>query len=155
MVTVSLFEQLAKDILDYYFKGLQVKDNIRPVWSQGLEIDRYYPQLGVAVEFQGPQHYKMISSMQTPEKFQNQLKYDSVKRSLAVKNGIFFFPLSIFDFSEVSHQRTAEKIRAYGMDFARKNKDEMLYNKLSRMLIGRYFVPQIFLRLDGIKNRHP
>jgi hypothetical protein len=152
MVTVSLFEQLAKDILNYYFKGLLVQDNIRPVWSQGLEIDRYYPQLGVAVEFQGPQHYKMISSMQTSEKFKQQLKYDSVKRELAVKNKIFFFPLSIYDFTQSSHQKTAERIRVWGMDFAKRNKDEIVYNKLARMTIGSYFDSQIFRRLEGIKN---
>jgi|GEM_PF-3481859 len=155
ITTVSLFEQLAKEILDHYFKWSQTQDNIRPSWTNGLEIDRFYPNLGVAIEFQGPQHYRLVSSMQTREKFENQVKFDSLKRNFCLKKGVFYLPFSIFDFSEVSYLKTVEKIRSCGITFSRKSKDEITYNRLSRMLVGSFYDPSIFRRIEGIKNKYP
>ena len=153
ITTVSLFEQLAKTILDYYLRGFKALDNTRPIWTNGLEIDRFYPQLGVAIEFQGPQHYKQIEAMQTPEKFQNQIKFDSLKRQACVKQGITYLPLPIFSFTESSYRATVEQIKNAGMIFAKKNGDVTTYNLLARMLVGRYTDPQIFKRLEGILRR--
>ncbi|MBU1104954.1 hypothetical protein L6255_01940 [Candidatus Parcubacteria bacterium] len=153
ITTVSLFEQLAKTILDYYLKGFKTLDNTRPLWTNGLEIDRYYPQLGVAIEFQGPQHYKQIEAMQTPEKFQNQLRADSLKRQACLGQGISYLPLPIFSFSESSYRSTIEQIKNAGTVFAKKNNDITSYNQLSRMLVGKYPDQQIFRRIEGIKNK--
>lgn len=43
-------------------KGLDCKLNHRPVWLNGLELDIYYPDLKLALEFQGDQHFVQISA---------------------------------------------------------------------------------------------
>lgn len=35
--------------------------NARPVWCAGLELDFYFPTVGVAIEFQGDQHYRPVN----------------------------------------------------------------------------------------------
>ena len=52
-VQVSHSELLAKQVFDQYLGNFEKIDNVRPDWLQGLEIDRLYPTLGVAIEFQG------------------------------------------------------------------------------------------------------
>lgn len=64
VTTVSYGESLMKQYLDLFFTLGKPKDNYRPEWLKNpktgkfLEIDRYYPSLKLAFEFQGEQHFK-------------------------------------------------------------------------------------------------
>ena len=88
MTTVSASESVAKKILDHYFFQFRKLDNYRPVWLRGMELDRFYPDLGVAIEFQGRQHFMQVEDLgQTKEGFARQLQVDSQKRHLVEGQG--------------------------------------------------------------------
>lgn len=55
-VSTSRGEALLKDILDFIFLNEPYLDNVKPPWLKGLELDRYYPNLKIAFEYQGFQH---------------------------------------------------------------------------------------------------
>lgn len=58
--------------------------------TNNLELDCYNPELKIAVEYNGSQHYKYNPFFHTSkEAFQNQIYRDYLKRDMCVKNGIF------------------------------------------------------------------
>ena len=59
------------------------------IGSINLELDCYNPELKLAVEYNGIQHYKYIPYFhKSKEAFQNQKYRDYMKRELCEKNGI-------------------------------------------------------------------
>lgn len=53
-------ELLMKEVLDYIITGTPQEDNYRSSWLEGLELDRYYPELKIAFEYQGAQHTRYV-----------------------------------------------------------------------------------------------
>lgn len=57
--------------------------------SSSLELDLYYPNLGLAIEVQGEQHRRRIPYFQeTESEFHSQLQRDQLKRDLCEKNWV-------------------------------------------------------------------
>ena len=123
MATVSKSESVLKEILDLYFKCFKNLDNIHPDWLEGLEVDRYYPELGVIVEFQGPHHYKDY----------NQIRADSKKRNLVQAKGIKFYDINIYDLTEDRIRRLIEGIIYDGKNFLESSGKEYLTEKLVKI----------------------
>lgn len=81
-MTVSYGESLLRQFLEIMVPDLERIYNYRPDWLQGLELDIYFPQARVGVEFNGDQHY-------VPTEFGHpgaQKKRDNKKRDLCEKN---------------------------------------------------------------------
>ncbi len=128
-MTVSASEAVAKKILDHYFSAFRHLDNYRPPWLRGMEIDRFYPDLGVAIEFQGRQHFMKVTDLgQTDESFTQQLKNDSEKRQMLEAQGIKLFALDVFDLTPDRIRRYATQIKQIGATYAssKSNKDVLL-----------------------------
>jgi len=99
--TTSRGEALLKEVLDFIFQDEPHLDNHRPAWLGGLELDRYYPRLKIAFEYQGFQHsYFVPHYHNTIQDYKDQKKRDRKKRQLcrerkAVLVNIYYWHLSI------------------------------------------------------------
>lgn len=66
MAKISYGEQLCRDVLKNWFTGRNVLYNYRPSWlknpqtGRNLELDIFYPDLKIAVEFNGVQHRLLL-----------------------------------------------------------------------------------------------
>lgn len=82
-------EELMKYFLDQLLPEEERQDNIRPDFLEGLEYDRYYPNLKLAFEYNGIQHYEPMSdSGESQIAFEKQQERDQYKRELSETNDI-------------------------------------------------------------------
>ena len=131
---ISHSEFTTKQILDTFFGGFKKLDNIRPDWLEGLEIDRYYPTLGIAVEFQGDQHSRIVPIMhKSPQDFQKQIQRDTKKRQILESRGIKLYDLNLLNLDRLRVVNLAKRMAADGANYAKKNGDKDEIYKLSRI----------------------
>ena len=62
--------------------------NYRPDWLEGLELDVYLPDMALAFEYQGIQHFVPIEIWGGEEKLRVQQKNDKRKYELCSERGI-------------------------------------------------------------------
>lgn len=86
-------EGFLKEILNLIVAGAVFQDNARPnflvnpLTGERLEFDRWYPEHGVAVEFNGSQHYTPSDKF-SAEEVNKQIARDLMKQSLARMHNI-------------------------------------------------------------------
>lgn len=84
----NLEKYLSKKLYES-FGSIEIKQNYRPQWMEGLELDFYIEELKLAAEIQGIQHYSFVQFFHgTKEKFYEQQKRDAVKSSICRERGI-------------------------------------------------------------------
>lgn len=133
-IRVSQSELIAKKVLDQYFGRIGHLDNIRPDWLNGLELDRYYPTMGIAIEFQGDQHSRIVPVMHKgPEDFQKQLKSDTEKRHICEGRGIKLYAINLLDLDRFRVTEFAKKLAREGADYAKRSGNKNEAYKLSRI----------------------
>lgn len=82
-------EAVLKELLNVEVATDQFQDNARPgflvnpLTGERLEFDRWYYKHGVAIEFNGPQHYQTTGAFPDPEQVRSQRLRDLVKHALA------------------------------------------------------------------------
>lgn len=87
-------EQMCKSFVEFYFQRPFSKarpDFLKnPVTGENLELDMYNPDLQLAIEYNGAQHYHFNSFMHknSRDKFQNQQYRDILKKDMCDKAGI-------------------------------------------------------------------
>jgi len=134
---VSHSELTAKQILDKYFGTFKSLDNYRPDWLEGLEIDRYYPTLGIAIEFQGDQHSRMVPGLHKgPDDFQRQIQRDTKKRQILESRGVRLYDINLLYLDRMRVVNLAKKIARDGTAYARKNNNSSDFYKLSNIRFG-------------------
>jgi len=75
-----------------WFPQERIWTNYRPEWLFGMEIDIFLPDLKIAIEVQGHQHYLFVPDLQnTVDKFKAQVDRDKRKKHLIRQRGIAFF----------------------------------------------------------------
>jgi len=120
-VQVSHSELLAKQVLDQYLGGFKKIDNVRPDWLDGLEIDRLYPTLGVAIEFQGDQHFRVVPGMhRVPADFQKQLHLDTKKSRIIEENGLKLYSINLYDLDRFRVKNLLKRVAEDGKKYAQK-----------------------------------
>lgn len=133
-IEVSQSELTAKTILDKYFGNIKRLDNHRPDWLKGLELDRFYPTLGVAIEFQGDQHSRIVPGMHKgPFDFQHQVELDTQKRHACEAKGIKLHSINLLDLDRFRVVDFAKRIAKEGSEYALKKGDKNEHYKLSRI----------------------
>jgi len=94
---MSAGELICKRTLERIFKvpftNQRPKFLLNPETGRQLELDCYNEDLGIAVEYNGPQHYvypnqESERGRQTFEEFKNQIRRDQLKADLCNANGI-------------------------------------------------------------------
>lgn len=87
-------EAVLKELLNVQVATDQFQDNARPgflvnpLTGERLEFDRWYYKHGVAIEFNGPQHYQTTGAFPDPEQVRSQQLRDLVKHALARDHGV-------------------------------------------------------------------
>lgn len=71
-----------------------IYENTRPDWLLGNELDFYLPEIDIAIEIQGNQHYIFVPYFHgTYDKFIDQLHRDRAKKYLCEKKGIKLYEI--------------------------------------------------------------
>lgn len=105
-------ERRMKRLLDEIYPDEQYQDNIKPKWLKNpdtgklLELDRYYPNLNLAFEYNGLQHYELCFG-DDEQREQNRLaiqqQRDEVKQQLCDKRGVTLIVVTCDDFLTIEH----------------------------------------------------
>lgn len=67
-----------------------------------LELDGYCPELKIAFEYNGKQHYKRVETFQPkPEDFEKQVWHDRQKKHMCAKQGVALFDVPDFATEEL------------------------------------------------------
>ena len=133
-VQVSHSELLAKQVLDQYLGDFKKIDNVRPDWLDGLEIDRLYPTLGVAIEFQGDQHFRVVPGMhRVPADFQKQLHLDTKKSRIIEENGLKLYSINLYDLDRCRVKNILKRMAEDGKKYAQKKGHLEEVTKLQRI----------------------
>lgn len=89
------YEQEMKAILDNIFSNQIHKDNCRYKWLNGMELDRFYPNLKLAFEYNGEGHFQEIPFFRgSLKEFQQR---DQLKRELCQKANITLIEMNYFE----------------------------------------------------------
>lgn len=75
-------------LLKIKFSPLEVVTQHSPDWLQRLRYDAFIPQLNLAVEYQGIQHFTPVDIFGGDEGFIELVSRDDLKRELSMANGI-------------------------------------------------------------------
>lgn len=70
------------------FPDNQVFREASPEWLGRMRIDIYLPELGLAIEHQGEQHYRPLAVFGGEEAYLRVIERDKLKRRLCLENGI-------------------------------------------------------------------
>lgn len=133
-IHISQSELIAKKVLDQYFGNIKHLDNYRPDWLNGLELDRYYPTMGIAIEFQGDQHSRIVPVMQKGmEDFQHQVDLDTQKRHSCEAKGIKLHSINLLDLDRFRVVSFAKNLAKEGLIFAQKNGYKEDGHKISKI----------------------
>lgn len=91
-------ERRMKKLLDQIFIDEKHQDNVWPKWlvnpetGKRLELDRYYPYLKIAFEYNGSQHYTSTAfssgSIKDEKRIERQMRSDKAKREICAKQGV-------------------------------------------------------------------
>jgi hypothetical protein len=75
-------------ILQYKLKPRKVVQHARPTWLEPQHLDIYLPELGIAVEYMGRQHFEPLDYFGGQLAFEAVIKRDKKKAELCKANGI-------------------------------------------------------------------
>lgn len=109
---MSKIQDIAYRALTQMLPGEEILVDHRPEWLCGLEMDFYLPNLCIAIEIQGDQHYYVVPKFHNcVEDFQRQQNRDAAKKEIINRHGI---NLIVID-QALNHQvgGLVEKMRMY------------------------------------------
>jgi hypothetical protein len=113
----SFAEKLISDILKATFPTLKIERNVRPDWLKNdkgnlVELDIFLPDINLAIEIQGPQHFKPIWN---EKQFNNLKKNDLHKKETCKEKGIKLMWMNVEginkDLLRIPHKKRVETIR--------------------------------------------
>lgn len=81
-------ETLLYEQLRTLFPDLRIEREASPEWLGRMRFDVLFPDVGVAVEYQGEQHYRPVEVFGGAEGFERASERDRLKRELAEKAGV-------------------------------------------------------------------
>jgi hypothetical protein len=74
--------------LCHAFQNTEVVHHACPPWLDPQHLDVFFPEYGVAIEYQGPQHDKPVAYFGGEEAFRKTQRRDETKRRLCTENGV-------------------------------------------------------------------
>lgn len=108
MKEVSYGEILMKKILDRMYPNEEYIDNYRPKWLENpenignnLELDRYYPRLNRAYEFNGESHFKKNYVVS---------RRDNYKKHICQRMGVFLTIIYPYQLTEKARQQNCKDL---------------------------------------------
>ncbi len=128
---MSYGQDLLKKYLDLLIDNKKVNINFKPNWLFGMELDIFYPELNLAFEFQGHQHFAPSEKYGSCDEQKNRDKY---KKRLCTEQNV---TLVTIDASELEFTRLIFKLKQANrknkkIKFIKKNIDETLLKTLNK-----------------------
>jgi hypothetical protein len=107
----SFAEKLMADILKAAFPNWRINRNVRPDWLENdkgahLELDVLFPETKLAIEIQGPQHFKPIWDK---KQFSNLKKNDLYKKETCRRKNIRLIWMNVEGINKDLLRITSEK----------------------------------------------
>jgi hypothetical protein len=102
-MSTSELQRNVSELLEIHLGQFAKRENHRPEWlldetGRRLELDFYIPELKIAVEVQGAQHYVFVPRFHKNfDDFKDQQKRDELKRIACERLGITLFDISTLD----------------------------------------------------------
>lgn len=88
-VCASKAEAFMVNVLKAIFTKEEIRINTRPRWLNGLELDCYMPNLGLAFEYDGDQHFMFPNIYHsTREEFEAQIARDREKDRICARHNV-------------------------------------------------------------------
>jgi hypothetical protein len=81
-------EKSVLDIVNKYFKSFEVLRHAQPIWIEPQHLDIYIPEISLAIEYMGEQHYRPVEHFGGEQGFQNTVYRDQRKAEICKKAGI-------------------------------------------------------------------
>ncbi|MCD8017214.1 MAG: hypothetical protein LUE97_05345 [Oscillospiraceae bacterium] len=81
-------ETILFNIVKGIYPSLKVIKHYRPKWLQGLELDIYIPELKLAFEYQGIQHFVPIEHWGGKTQLKKQKEHDNRKKEICEQMGV-------------------------------------------------------------------
>lgn len=94
----NLLENKLFNFLKESFPSEKIIQQAKFSWLGMKSLDIYFPNLNIAIEYQGKQHYKPIEFFGGQERFEYQKDSDKIKISLCEKNNIKLIHFSYDDY---------------------------------------------------------
>jgi hypothetical protein len=88
---------LLASLLREVFPDKELQRNRRPPWLDGLELDIFFPELNLAFEYNGEQHYRPVDFFGGQAAFVDLTKRDRRKAELCQQNGVKLVVVSYTD----------------------------------------------------------
>lgn len=107
----SLTETKLYQLVKSVFKGYEVIRHARPSFLQRQHLDIYIPELKLAIEYQGEQHFKPIDFWGGLEALEASQRRDEKKRKVCENHGIQVIYFSYED--EVSDELLRDRLKDY------------------------------------------
>src|SRR5680860_680180 len=163
----SSYEVLTIRALTAVFPGIQWQERVRPDFlrytsGRNLELDLYHEPFKVAIEVQGPHHYRSVAGLATADKSQQQQDRDTFKRHRCAELGIKLYSVSIFDltterlyalYCDIHRSMPIRSLPMPRMQFARMPEIQAVVreaDKLSRRRVRPYGVKKRPYRKSGL-----
>ena len=95
---MSLYETTVKKTLDNLHIKYQYEVGKKTLkWIENLRLDFYIPNLNIAIEVQGEQHYMSINKFGGDDNLQKTIQRDRLKKYLCEKNGVKLYYIKYDD----------------------------------------------------------
>ncbi|RKI90481.1 hypothetical protein D7V94_13720 [Parablautia intestinalis] len=98
-------------IISQIYVNEKIYFHYRPEWLDGLEIDIYIPELNLAIEYQGIQHYKPLKHWGGEEGFVTRRANDIRKKKLCQVHGTKLIEFSYLE--KITEELVAQKLEPY------------------------------------------
>jgi len=106
-LTETKLYQLVRSVLEDY----EVVRHARPSFLKRQHLDIYIPELKLAIEYQGEQHFKPVYFWGGAEGLEASQKRDEKKRGVSRKHGIEILYFSYTD--EVNRELVRNRLKSY------------------------------------------
>lgn len=133
-MTSKLERYLSKELYTR-FGHLSIRQNYRPGWMEGLELDFYIEELGIAAEVQGNQHYSFIEFFhKNSDGFEKQQDRDYKKVSICREKKIKLVEIFTEKDADLFIKEISESVSPpkyfYRDDTKKKKKNKLNYSDI-------------------------
>lgn len=146
---MSHLQQLVTTFIKGCVKPTEIRENHRPPWLRGLELDIYMPEHSIAIEVQGKQHSAWMPELQkTVQDHIRQRVNDNLKRRLCEENHVVLIEVSTGDYAL---HKLHDKLCYYSLIIREPLREEIIeFRKHCKLLRKRFHGSAVRVKLTRL-----